>query len=129
MRLKKLASKDFSQEEKQSNRTPWCEPSRRKLFVGSHCFWKNRWGTCPCSSKDVKQFAEIPEDEISEVIAETLKPLDRKEGENPATVVSELRTMMQNKVGIIRTKSQLEEALKELMTLKFVQRACIRGEW
>ena len=79
------------------------------------------------SSKDVKQFAEIPEDEISEVIAETLKPLDRKEGENPATVVSELRTMMQNKVGIIRTKSQLEEALKELDDLEIRSESVFGG--
>ena len=79
------------------------------------------------SSKDIKQFTEIPEDEISEVIAETLEPLDRKEGENPATVVSELRTMMQNKVGIIRTKSQLEEALKELDDLEIRSESVFGG--
>ena len=45
---------------------------------------------------------------------ETLEPLSREGGENPAKVVSELREMMQNKAGIIRTGGLLEEALVEL---------------
>jgi len=44
--------------------------------------------------------------------------LTREEGENPAAVVSDLRRMMQNKVGIIRTKSLLEEALNDLDDLE-----------
>ena len=61
------------------------------------------------------------------MVAETLEPLDRMEGENPAAVVSDLRTMMQNKVGIIRTKSQLEEALKELDDLEIRSESVFGG--
>tara|TARA_Y100001933_G_scaffold88494_2_gene89608 strand:- start:32886 stop:34259 length:1374 start_codon:yes stop_codon:yes gene_type:complete len=73
-------------------------------------------------SKEIREFEEIPNDEIQGVIEETLAPLQRTGGENPASVVSDLRQMMQNKVGIIRTESQLLEALAELDNLE--QRAC-----
>ena len=48
------------------------------------------------------------------MINEMLEPLGRENGENPAKVVDDLRVMMQNKVGIIRTRKLLEEALEEL---------------
>ncbi|MEC8979343.1 MAG: fumarate reductase/succinate dehydrogenase flavoprotein subunit [Candidatus Thermoplasmatota archaeon] len=63
---------------------------------------------------EIEDFADIDESEIAEVIEETLAPLSRKNGENPAKVVEDLRSMMQNKVGIIRTGELLEEALKDL---------------
>ena len=65
-------------------------------------------------SKDQTDFLEIDTEEIEEVVEETLEPLSREGGENPAKVVSELREMMQNKAGIIRTGGLLEEALVEL---------------
>ena len=65
-------------------------------------------------SKSRSKFLEIDSEEIEEVVEETLEPLSREGGENPANVVSELREMMQNKAGIIRTGSLLEEALIEL---------------
>ena len=65
-------------------------------------------------SKDQIDFLEIDTEEIEEVVEETLEPLSREGGENPAKVVSELREMMQNKAGIIRTGVLLEEALVEL---------------
>ena len=65
-------------------------------------------------SKDQTDFLEIDTEEIEEVVEETLEPLSREGGENPAKVVSELREMMQNKAGIIRTGVLLEEALVEL---------------
>ena len=63
-------------------------------------------------------FTEIPEDEIADVISETLAPLTREDGENPAAVVEDLREMMQEKVGIIRTGKLLQEALKDLDELE-----------
>ena len=63
-------------------------------------------------------FTEIPEDEIADVISETLAPFAREEGENPAAVVEDLREMMQEKVGIIRTGKLLQEALKDLDLLE-----------
>ncbi|MBK70673.1 MAG: fumarate reductase/succinate dehydrogenase flavoprotein subunit [Euryarchaeota archaeon] len=66
------------------------------------------------SASEIGGFAEIEQSEIDEVIEETLSPLSREGGENPAKVVEDLRKMMQDKVGIIRTKTLLEEALEEL---------------
>ena len=70
------------------------------------------------SAKEIKEFKEIPESEIKEIINDTLAPLFREGGENPAAVVSDLRKMMQDKVGIIRTKSLLEDALSDLDVLE-----------
>ena len=63
-------------------------------------------------------FTDIPEEEIASAISETLAPLSREGGENPAAVVEELREMMQEKVGIIRTGKLLQEALKDLDELE-----------
>ena len=66
------------------------------------------------AAAEMDGWEEIPQSEIDEIIAETLAPFNRKGGENPATVVNELRKMMQEKVGIIRTKDLLIEALDDL---------------
>jgi|TARA_B100001996_G_scaffold203453_1_gene155804 succinate dehydrogenase / fumarate reductase flavoprotein subunit len=66
----------------------------------------------------IDKFAEIEQSEIDEVIEETIAPLSREGGENPAIVVEDLRRMMQDKVGIIRTKKLLEEALDDLDALE-----------
>ena len=79
------------------------------------------------SAKEIEQFKEIPESEIEEIIKDTLAPLTRDEGENPASVVSDLRKMMQDKVGIIRTKSLLEEALTDLDNLEERSRVVFGG--
>ena len=63
-------------------------------------------------------FSEIDEEEIHRIIAETLAPLSREGGENPAKVVEDLRDMMQEKVGIIRQGSQLKEALEDLESFR-----------
>jgi succinate dehydrogenase / fumarate reductase flavoprotein subunit len=67
---------------------------------------------------DIDGYTEIDEAEIADVIAETLAPFNREGGENPAKVVEDLREMMQNKVGIIRTKILLEESLSDLDKLE-----------
>ena len=66
------------------------------------------------AAKGMESFAEIATSEIENVIAETLAPLSRVGGENPAKVVEDLRDLMQEKVGIIRQGHELEEALEEL---------------
>ena len=70
------------------------------------------------SARQVDNFEEIDEQEIESVITEMLEPLRREDGENPAKVVDDLRVMMQNKVGIIRTRKLLEEALEDLDDLE-----------
>ena len=55
---------------------------------------------------------------IESAIAENLAPLAREGGENPGKVYDELREMMQQKVGIIRTKDDLETAITDLKEFK-----------
>ena len=69
-------------------------------------------------AKKMNEFLEIDQEEIDDVLAETLAPLEREGGENPAKIVSDLRRMMQEKAGIIRTGRLLEEALSELEHLE-----------
>jgi succinate dehydrogenase / fumarate reductase flavoprotein subunit len=78
------------------------------------CFGKRAGEYSANAASEIEGWTEIPQSEIDEIVAETLAPFDRDGGENPATVVNELRTMMQNKVGIIRTKDLLSEALDDL---------------
>ena len=66
------------------------------------------------AAKEMSYFAGIDQSEVDDVVVETLAPLSRKDGENPAKVVSDLREMMQNKAGIIRTRKLLLEALADL---------------
>ncbi|HJM67680.1 MAG TPA: fumarate reductase/succinate dehydrogenase flavoprotein subunit [Candidatus Thalassarchaeaceae archaeon] len=61
-----------------------------------------------------ESFADIDQTEIEQVISDTLAPLSREGGENPAKVVEDLREMMQEKVGIIRQGQQLQEAIDDL---------------
>jgi succinate dehydrogenase / fumarate reductase flavoprotein subunit len=60
------------------------------------------------------EFLQIDQDEIDDIVSDTLAPLERQGGENPAKVVESLREMMQEKVGIIRTGDLLNEALTDL---------------
>ncbi len=69
-------------------------------------------------AKEIDDFLPIDSNEIKIAIEETLAPLNRTDGENPAKVVEDLREMMQYKVGIIRTESLLKEALNDLDKLE-----------
>ncbi len=86
------------------------------------CFGKRAGEFAAQAAKEIDEWDEIPQAEIDDVVAETLAPLNRKGGENPAKVVADLREMMQNKAGIIRSKTLLEEALNDLDELS------LRGE-
>ena len=66
------------------------------------------------AAAELDEFADIEQTEIERVISETLAPLSREGGENPAKVVEDLRDLMQEKVGIIRQGQQLQEAIGEL---------------
>jgi succinate dehydrogenase / fumarate reductase flavoprotein subunit len=57
---------------------------------------------------------EIDTNQVEYAIESNLKPLKRENGENPGRVYDELRDMMQAKVGIIRTESDLQSALTDL---------------
>jgi succinate dehydrogenase / fumarate reductase flavoprotein subunit len=56
--------------------------------------------------------------QVEAVARETLEPFSRTAGENPYAIQAELQDSMQNLVGIIRTESELKEALKKIEALK-----------
>jgi succinate dehydrogenase / fumarate reductase flavoprotein subunit len=60
----------------------------------------------------------IDQAEIDQAAGDMLAPFDQAGAENPYTVHSDLENCMHNLVGIIRTKSELEEALEEIGRLK-----------
>jgi succinate dehydrogenase / fumarate reductase flavoprotein subunit len=57
---------------------------------------------------------EIDHDKIEMVAREALQPFERGTGENPYTVQRDLQGVMQDKVGIVRTESEMQSALEEL---------------
>jgi succinate dehydrogenase / fumarate reductase flavoprotein subunit len=64
------------------------------------------------------QTASIDSAQIEAGAREMLTPFERKEGENPYTVHRDLQDVMQNLVGIFRTREDLTRALEELEKLK-----------
>lgn len=75
----------------------------------------------------MEAFLDLDAAEIQTVIDETLAPLTREGGENPAKVVEDLRDLMQEKVGIIRQGHQLEEALVDLEAFRAREAATSPG--
>ena len=60
----------------------------------------------------------IDADEIERVANELLEPFNCTEGENPYGVHEDLRELMQDNVGIVRTNDELVEALDGIETLR-----------
>ncbi|MFP6618471.1 MAG: fumarate reductase/succinate dehydrogenase flavoprotein subunit, partial [Pirellulaceae bacterium] len=60
----------------------------------------------------------VNEQEIAQVAADLLKPFNSSDGENPYAIHEDLRDLMQENVGIVRTQSDLEEALVEIEKLR-----------
>ena len=77
-------------------------------------------------AKDLAQPA-IDEEQVGRAIDDMLAPLLREGGENPGQIYDEMRDMMQAKVGIIRTKNELEEALEDIKSFKERALACSSG--
>jgi succinate dehydrogenase / fumarate reductase flavoprotein subunit len=64
------------------------------------------------------QNTSVNSTQIENAARELLTPFERKEGENPYTIHRELQDVMQNLVGIFRTREDLTRALAELEKLK-----------
>ena len=60
----------------------------------------------------------VDKKQVDSIVAEALAPFERDPANNPYTVHSKLQNVMNDLVGIIRTESELEQALKELQVLK-----------
>ncbi len=79
----------------------------RRAGIGASDFATDRFG-------DVV----LERGEIEAAIDEATAPFHRETGENPYQVHHDLQSMMQSLVGIIRTGSELEEAMGELEVLE-----------
>ena len=68
------------------------------------------------ASKRAKDLAQpvIDVTQVNQAIEVMLEPFNNEGGENPGLIYDELRDMMQAKVGIIRTKAELDEAINDL---------------
>jgi succinate dehydrogenase / fumarate reductase flavoprotein subunit len=60
----------------------------------------------------------VDEAEVDEAVAAAQAPFEREEGENPYDVHHDLQRTMQSLVGIIRTDSELKEALGKIEELE-----------
>ena len=68
------------------------------------------------AAKRAKDLAQpvIDVTQVVKAIEVMLEPFNNEGGENPGLIYDELRDMMQAKVGIIRTKAELDEAINDL---------------
>ena len=68
------------------------------------------------AAKRAKDLAQpvIDVAQVNQAIDVMLEPFNNEGGENPGQIYDELRDMMQAKVGIIRTKAELDEAIDDL---------------
>ncbi len=71
----------------------------------------------------------LSEDLVDQASQAALAPFAVEGGENPYTIQQDLQNIMQDLVGIIRTESEMESALKEIEDLKVrVQSMAVEGE-
>src|SRR5262249_55214141 len=59
----------------------------------------------------------VDEAQIESEAKRALEPFDREGGDNPFNIQHDLQDMMQRLVGIVRTESEMQEALGELRKL------------
>jgi len=77
-------------------------------------------------AKDLAQ-PSIEESQVQEAIDTMLEPFNNEGGENPGFIYDELRDMMQAKVGIIRTKEELDGAIEDLKNFESRRKAAYPG--
>jgi len=77
-----------------------------------------RAGLAAADHANTVQTTSIDPTQIEEGAREMLAPFERKAGESPYTIHSDLQETMQNLVGIFRNKEDLIRALEELEKLK-----------
>ena len=69
----------------------------------------------------------IDDSQVQTAIQEMLEPFTNEGGENPGIIYDELRDMMQAKVGIIRTKEELDEAVEDLKNFESRRKSSFPG--
>jgi len=79
-------------------------------------------------AKRVARMPGVEDRQVGAAATGMLAPFERREGENPYAVHAELMTSMQDLVGIIRTRAELEEALTRIGRLRErAQRVGVKG--
>src|SRR5881398_1111204 len=74
------------------------------------------------------QHGQIKTNEIDAVAREALAPFERSDGENPYAIQKDLQESMQNLVGIVRTETEMREALEAIDRFKTrAERAAASG--
>ncbi|MEO6588493.1 MAG: FAD-binding protein, partial [Pyrinomonadaceae bacterium] len=63
-------------------------------------------------------FGKIYDDQIEEKLKWSLKGFDKKDGENPFLIQSDLQEMMQDLVGIVRNEDEMQSALDGIEKLR-----------
>jgi succinate dehydrogenase / fumarate reductase flavoprotein subunit len=77
-----------------------------------------RAGLAAAEQAKKMQNTSVNSTQIENAARDLLTPFERKEGENPYTIHRELQDVMQNLVGIYRTREDLTRAISELEKLK-----------
>ena len=77
-------------------------------------------------AKDLAQ-PSIDESQVEDAIKVMLEPFNNEGGENPGLIYDDIRDMMQAKVGIIRTKEELDEAISYLKAFEERRISCYPG--
>jgi succinate dehydrogenase / fumarate reductase, flavoprotein subunit len=71
---------------------------------------------------------KIDNDKVDMYVREAVKPFENSRGENPYSIQRDLQEVMQGNVGIVRTESEMQDALKQLQQLnERVNRAGVIG--
>jgi succinate dehydrogenase / fumarate reductase flavoprotein subunit len=73
------------------------------------------------AARHARERASLPAinpDEVEAIARAALAPFERTTGENPYAIHEDLRTMMQRRVGIVRSQEDLQFALAELDKLR-----------
>lgn len=86
-----------------------------------------RAGEFAAKRADTLAQPSIEDAQVQTAIEVMLAPLKREGGENPGIIYDEMREMMQAKVGIIRTKKEMTEAMDDLAAFNDRQDACYPG--
>ncbi len=74
------------------------------------------------------QHGRINKDEVDAVTHKALAPFERSDDENPYAIQKDLQETMQDLVGIVRTETEMLEALQKINSLKTrTERAAVTG--
>jgi len=69
-------------------------------------------------AKDQPEQPGILQQQVEELIAQSLKPFEQEGGENPYAISEDLQRMMQQNVGIVRDETHLKKALEAIKELR-----------